>query len=96
MIELSLLLVFHLICFSTMGLLVGFQYMYAIERDLNGVNKNSFLIYFTSISIVLFIIWVLVITGGFEKQNWKIDLLPIASIIVGFYLPTKTLFRKRK
>lgn len=94
--ELSFLLVFHLICFSTMGLLVGFQYMYAIKGDLNGVNKNSFLIYFTSISIVLFIIWILVITDGFEKQNWRMDLLPIASIIVGFYLPTKTLFRKRK
>lgn len=85
-----------LICFSTMGLLVGFQYMYAIKEDLNGVNKNSFLIYFTSISIVLFIIWILVITDGFEKQNWRMDLLPIASIIVGFYLPTKTLFSKRK
>lgn len=96
MIELSFLLVFHLICFSTMGLLVGFQYMYAIERDLKGVNKNSFLIYFVSIFIVLFLVWVLVITGGFEKRNWKIDLLPIAFIIVGFYLPTKILFKKRK
>ncbi len=91
-----LLVVFHLICFSAMGVLVGFQYIYAIERDLKGINKNSYFIYFTSIVIALFLVWVLAITGGLEKGGWKVDLLPIASIIMGFYLPTKILFKKKR
>lgn len=91
-----LLVVFHLICFSAMGVLVGFQYIYAIERDLKRINKNSYFIYFTSIVLALFLVWVLAITGGLEKGGWKVDLLPIASIIMGFYLPTKILFKKKR
>lgn len=84
-----LMLVLHLLCFSTIGILVAFQYVYAIEKDLKGVNKNSYYFYFSSIFFALFIVWVLAATGGFEKQSWKVDLLPITSIIMGFYLATR-------
>jgi hypothetical protein len=83
------MVVLHLLCFSTIGILVAFQYVYAIEKDLKGVNKNSYSIYFSSIILALFIVWVLAATGGFEKQSWKADLLPITSIIMGFYLTTR-------
>ncbi len=84
-----LMVVLHFLCFSTIGILVAFQYVYAIEKDLKGVNKNSYYIYFFSIILALFIVWVLAATGGFEKQSWKVDLLPITSIIMGFYLTTR-------
>ncbi|TFH09640.1 MAG: hypothetical protein E4H07_06180 [Nitrosomonadales bacterium] len=84
-----LLIVLHLFCFSAMGGLVSFQYIYAIERDLKGANKNSYYIYFASIFLALFLVWVLAATGGLEKRDWNVDLLPIVSIIMGFYLPTK-------
>ena len=84
-----LIVVLHLLCFSAMGILVVFQYIYAIEKDLKGMNKNSYSNYFCSIFLALFIVWVLAATGGFEKQGWKVDLLPITSIIIGFYLTTK-------
>ena len=84
-----LMVVLHLLCFSTIGILVAFQYVYAIEKDLKGVNKNSYYIYFSSIFLALFIVWVLAATGGFEKQSWRADLLPITSIIMGFYLTTR-------
>jgi uncharacterized membrane-anchored protein len=91
-----LLISFQLICFSAIGILIGFQYIYAVEHDLKGTNKNPYFIYFVSIFIALFLIWVLAITGGFEKQSWKIDLLPIVCIIIGFYLPTKNTFKKKR
>jgi hypothetical protein len=84
-----LMVVLHLICFSTMGILVAFQYVYAIEKDLKGVNKNSYCIYFSSIILALFIVWILAATGGFEKQSWKVDLLPITFIIMSFYLTAR-------
>ncbi len=84
-----LMMFLHLLCFSTIGILVAFQYVYAIENDLKGVDKNSYFIYFASIFLALFIVWVLAATGGFEKQSWKVDVLPIASIIMGFYLTTR-------
>ena len=84
-----LMVVLHFLCFSTIGILAAFQYVYAIEKDLKGINKNSYYIYFSSIILALFIVWVLAATGGFEKQSWKVDLLPITSIIMGFYLTTR-------
>lgn len=84
-----LLIVLHLLCFSSMGILVAIQYIYAIEKDLKGLNKNSYFIYFFSIILALFIVWVLSATGGFDKQTWEIDLLPIGSITIGFYLTTR-------
>jgi len=84
-----LMVILHFLCFSTIGILVAFQYVYAIEKDLKGVNKNSYYIYFSSIFLALFIVWILAATGGFEKQSWGVNLLPIISIIIGFYLTTK-------
>jgi uncharacterized membrane protein len=84
-----LMVVLHLLCFSTIGILVAFQYVYAIEKDLKDVNKNSYYIYFSSILLALFIVWVLAATGGFEKQSWKVDILPITAIIIGFYVTTR-------
>jgi uncharacterized membrane-anchored protein len=84
-----LLVVLHFLCFLTMGVLVACQYIYAIEKDLKGVNKNSYFIYFVSILLALFLAWVLAATGGLEKQNWKVDLPPITFIIMGFYLTTR-------
>ena len=84
-----LMVVLHFLCFSTIGILVAFQYVHAIGKDLKGVNKDSYYIYFFSIFLALFIVWVLAATGGFEKQSWMEDLLPIISIIMGFYLTTR-------
>jgi len=83
------MVILHFLCFSTIGILVTFQYDHAIEKDLKVVNKNSHYIYFFSIFLALFIVWTLAATGEFEKQSWKEDLLPIISIIMGFYLTTK-------
>ncbi len=92
---LFLLVAFHLICFSAIGILIGFQYIYMVENDLKGANKNPYFLYFVSIFIALFLIWVLAATDGLEKQNWKMELLPVACVVIGFYLPAKNTFKKK-
>ncbi len=89
-----LLVAFQLICYSAIGILIGFQYIYAVEYDLKETNRSPYFINFVPIFIALFLIWVLAVTGGFEKQNWKMDLLPVICVIIGFYLPTKNFYEK--
>ena len=91
-----LLVAFHLICFSAIGILIGFQYIYVVEHDLKGTNKNPYFFYFVSIFITLFLIWVLAATDGLQKQNWKMDLLPIVCVVIGFYLHAKNTFKKKR
>ncbi len=91
-----LLVAFQLTCFSAVGILIGFQYIYAVEHDLKGVNKSPYFIYFVLIVIALFQIWVLTATGGFEKQNWMMDLLPVVCVILGFYFPANNTLKKKR
>jgi CDP-diglyceride synthetase len=90
-----LLLVFHLICFSAIGVLISLQFAHYFEYKLKRISKYSYPRYFVIIFLIVFLGWVLEVTGGLHKQHWVVNLLYFVCVIMGVYLTVKILFKKK-
>ena len=90
------LIFFHTVCFVAMGVLIGIQFVHLIEYESKKiVNYSQFDTIQTAVSLI-FIVFVLAESDGFEKSShWIIDLLQITCVFVSVYMTIKFLFRKK-
>ena len=92
----SLLLIgFHLGCFSAIGSLISIQFVYYFEYKLKRIEKYSYPRYFVINLLIVFLGWVMKVTGGLYKPHWVVTLLYFICVITGGYLTTKILFKKK-
>jgi len=91
-----LLIVLHLVCFIAMSILLGFQYVHYVEYESKRIKESSSLRFFISLFLMLFLLWVLAVTGGFEENHWILGCLNVIAMITGIYLTVKILFKKKR
>ena len=90
-----LLIVLHLLCFIAMSILLGTQYVHYVEYESKKIKEYSYLRFFISLFLMLFLSWVLAITGGFEESHWILGCLNVIAMITGIYLTMNMLFKKK-
>jgi len=90
-----LLIVFHLACSSAMGVVAGLQFVHYLEYEAKKIKKYSYLGYFITIFFVIFLLWVMAVTGGFDTRYWVIAFLYFSFILISIYLTIKILFKKK-
>jgi hypothetical protein len=90
-----LLIALHLFCFSAIGILISLQFVYYFEYKLKRIKKYSYPRYFGTIFSIIFLGWVLEATDGLHKQYWAVTFLYFICVIMGVYLTTKFLFKKK-
>ena len=90
-----LFIVLHLLCFVAMSILLGFQYVHYVEYELKRIKECSSLRFFISLFLMLFLLWVLAVTGGFKESYWILGCLNVVAMITGIYLTIKILFKKK-
>ena len=91
-----LLIAFHLICMSTMGLLFGLQFVHLIEYELKIVERYSNFRAILSVLITLFLVWVLAVIGGFDEKHWVLSFLYVFCMCLSVYLTINILFKKKR
>jgi len=92
---LFLLVVLHLLCFIAMSILLGIQYVHYVEYESKKIKEYSYLRFFISLFLMLFLSWILAVTGGFEESHWILGCLNVVAMITGIYLTMKILFKKK-
>jgi len=90
-----LLIMFHLVCSSAMGVVAGFQFVYDSEHEEKEIKKHPYLGYFITILLVIFLLGIMVVTGGFNLRHWVLFLLYFSFILISIYLTIKILFKKK-
>lgn len=91
-----LLVALHLLCFVAMSILLGFQYVHYVEYELKRIKECTSWRFFTSLFLMLFLSWVLAVTGGFDESHWILGCLNVIAMITGVYLTIKILFKKKR
>jgi L-asparagine transporter-like permease len=90
------LVVFHLACSSAMGVVAGLQFVRYFEYEVKKIKKYYYCLgYFITIFSVIFLLWVMVVTGGFNKRYWVLIFLYFSFILISIYLTIKILFKKK-
>jgi len=90
-----LLIIFYLACSSAMGIVAGFQFVRDSEYEAKKIKKYSYLGYFITIFLVIFLLGIMVVTGGFNIRHWVVFLLYFSFILISIYLTIKILFKKK-
>ena len=88
-------IIFHLACSSAMGVVAGFQFVRDSEYEAKKIKKYSCLGYFITIFLVIFLLGIMVVTGGFNLRHWVLFLLYFSFILISIYLTIKILFKKK-
>jgi len=90
-----LLVVLHLLCFIAMSILLGIQYVHYVEYESKRIKEYSYLRFFISLFLMLFLSWILAVTDGFEVSHWFFGCLNVVAMITGNYLTMKILLKKK-
>ena len=90
-----LLIMFHLACSSAMGVVAGFQFVHDSEYEEKEIKKYSYFGYFITIFLVIFLLGIMIVTGGFNIKHWVVFLLYLSFILISIYLTIKILFKKK-
>jgi len=80
---------------ATMGLLFGLQFVHVMEHELKIVLRYSTFKDILTVLLMIFLGWVLAVTGGFDEKHWVLSLLYLFCMCISAFLTIKILFKKK-
>ena len=74
--------------FAVMGVLVGIQYVRHVKERINSEKHSYLWPCATLLSLVLLSLFIVKL-GGFERNHWALDFLPLVIIVLSLFLTIK-------